>query len=214
VTRITKNLDDLHQRILAACRAAERNENEVSLLAVSKRHSTAAIREAMAAGLDAMGENYVQEALEKIAGNYPELSCDDEPSVTGSNFFQTLHLSLALEKTGDPECATLLLNKVLARLETLPRLGSAGYGIADVESYARLGNRNEAIASLRRAIDGRFRAFWWAQGEKSPHTLSLHEDPEFAAMMLEIKADMALQLTRVREMRANGELPDIPVPQT
>ena len=157
--------------------------------------------------------NY-QEALERIAGNYPELSCDDEPSVTRSNFSQALNLSLALEKTGDPECATLLLNKVLARLQTIPRLGSTGYGIADVESYARLGNSDEAIASLRRAIDGHYRAFWWAQGEKSPHTLSLHEDPEFAAMMLEIKADMALQLARVREMRANGELPDILVPQT
>jgi hypothetical protein len=33
-------------------------------------------------------------------------------------------------------------------------------------------------------------------------------------MMLEIKADMALQLARVREMRVTGELPDIPVPQT
>ena len=157
--------------------------------------------------------NY-REALEKIAGNYPELSCDDEPSVTRFNFFQALNLSLALEKTGDSRCATLLLNKVLARLQTLPRLGSGGYGIADVESYARLGNRDEAIASLRRAIDGHYRAFWWAQGEKSPHTLSLHEDPEFAAMILEIKADMALQLARVREMRANGELPDILVPQT
>jgi TolB-like protein/Tfp pilus assembly protein PilF len=155
-----------------------------------------------------------REALEKFAGRYPELSCENEPSVTRSNLFQALNLSLALEKTGDPECATLLLNKVLARLQTLPRMGSAGYGIADVGAYARLGKTEEAIAALRRAVDGHYRALWWTQVEKSPHIFSLREDPEFSAMMLEIKADMALQLARVREMRANGELPDIPVPQT
>jgi pyridoxal phosphate enzyme (YggS family) len=71
VTRITKNLEDLHQRISAACRAAERSENEVSLLAVSKRHDIASIREAAAAGLNSFGENYVQEALEKVAALGP-----------------------------------------------------------------------------------------------------------------------------------------------
>jgi len=154
-----------------------------------------------------------REALKKFAPIYPELQCGDQLSVTRFNVFLALNLSLALEETGDPECAALLLNKVIARLKTLPRLGSAGYGIVDVEAYARLGKRNEAIASLRHAIDSRYRAFWWAQGEKSAHTFSLREDPEFTAMMQELKADMALQLARVREMRANGELPDIPVPQ-
>ena len=66
MTRITKNLHDLKRRISAACAEAGRNENEVSVLAVSKRHGAAAIREAAAAGLHAMGENYLQEALEKI----------------------------------------------------------------------------------------------------------------------------------------------------
>jgi pyridoxal phosphate enzyme (YggS family) len=66
VTQITKNLDTLNKRIRAACKAAGRNENEVSLLAVSKRHSTASVSDALAAGLRSMGENYLQEALEKI----------------------------------------------------------------------------------------------------------------------------------------------------
>jgi len=64
--RITKNLHDLKQRIAAACMETGRNENDVSILAVSKRHDADAIREAAAAGLQAMGENYLQEALEKI----------------------------------------------------------------------------------------------------------------------------------------------------
>jgi len=71
--RITKNLHDLEQRISAACSVSGRNENEVSILAVSKRHSAESVREALAAGLHAMGENYLQEALEKIPLFGPEI---------------------------------------------------------------------------------------------------------------------------------------------
>jgi pyridoxal phosphate enzyme (YggS family) len=71
--RITKNLEDLRNRISAACAAAGRSENDVSILAVSKRHSIESIREAAAAGLRSMGENYVQEAIEKISQLGPEI---------------------------------------------------------------------------------------------------------------------------------------------
>ncbi len=66
MTRITKHLVNLQNRIARAAAAAGRNENEVSILAVSKRHDVDAVHEAYAAGLKAMGENYLQEALEKI----------------------------------------------------------------------------------------------------------------------------------------------------
>ncbi len=39
---------------------------------------------------------------------------------------------------------------------------------------------------------------------------SLHDEPEFQAMIEEIEADMAEQLARVREMERNGELEPIP----
>jgi TolB-like protein/Flp pilus assembly protein TadD len=153
------------------------------------------------------------EAVEEYARLIPGLLCDDELAITRFNFLQALHLSLALEKTGERECATLLLNSFLERLQTIPRMGTAGFGIVDVEAYARLGKRKEAIASLRRAIDDGYRAFWWSQGLKSPHTQSLRDDPEFIAMMREIEEDMALQLAQVREMQAKGELPEIPMRQ-
>jgi pyridoxal phosphate enzyme (YggS family) len=71
--RITKNLQDLKQQISAACDGAGRNENDVSILAVSKRHSADSIREAAAAGLHSMGENYLQEALGKVPLFGPEI---------------------------------------------------------------------------------------------------------------------------------------------
>lgn len=66
MTQITKNLEKLRSRIARAATAAGRNENEVSLLPVSKRHPVDSIENAHAAGLSSMAENYLQEALEKI----------------------------------------------------------------------------------------------------------------------------------------------------
>ena len=53
-------------RIAAACRAAGRSADGVTLLAVGKTFPADRLREAHAAGIRAFGENYVQEALAKI----------------------------------------------------------------------------------------------------------------------------------------------------
>ena len=54
-------------RIDAACRAALRNPQTVTLLAVSKTFGPEAVIEAGDAGQRAFGENYLQEALDKMA---------------------------------------------------------------------------------------------------------------------------------------------------
>ncbi|MEK0417805.1 MAG: hypothetical protein RI949_1811 [Pseudomonadota bacterium] len=54
-------------RIAQACAQAERAVQTVKLLAVSKTQPSDAVREAVAAGLHDFGENYVQEALDKMA---------------------------------------------------------------------------------------------------------------------------------------------------
>jgi hypothetical protein len=66
MSTITENLHHVHRRIAAACTAAQRPVQSVTLLAVSKTFGADAVREAHAAGQRAFGENYVQEALEKI----------------------------------------------------------------------------------------------------------------------------------------------------
>jgi pyridoxal phosphate enzyme (YggS family) len=64
---IADNLQAVRGRISSAARAAGRDAAAVSLLAVSKTHTPALIREAYAAGQRAFGENYVQEAEAKMA---------------------------------------------------------------------------------------------------------------------------------------------------
>jgi pyridoxal phosphate enzyme (YggS family) len=66
-TSIAENLRLVRQRITRACEVAERDPQHVTLLAVSKTCPAASVRAAHAAGQRAFGENYVQEALAKIA---------------------------------------------------------------------------------------------------------------------------------------------------
>ena len=63
---ISANLQSVHARIAAACKAAGRDVNDVTLLAVSKTFGADAVQEAFAAGQTAFGENYIQEAVEKM----------------------------------------------------------------------------------------------------------------------------------------------------
>lgn len=58
--------DALLERIAAAASRAGRDAREVTLVAVTKTHPSALIREAFRAGLREFGENRVQEAGEKI----------------------------------------------------------------------------------------------------------------------------------------------------
>jgi pyridoxal phosphate enzyme (YggS family) len=67
MSTIQTRLLAVRARIDAACQAANRNPQVVTLLAVSKTFGPDAVREAHAAGQTAFGENYIQEAVEKIA---------------------------------------------------------------------------------------------------------------------------------------------------
>ncbi|MDZ7591253.1 MAG: YggS family pyridoxal phosphate-dependent enzyme [Rubrivivax sp.] len=64
---IESNLQEVKRRISGAALAVGRPAAGVRLLAVSKTFGADAVRQAHAAGQRAFGENYVQEALEKIA---------------------------------------------------------------------------------------------------------------------------------------------------
>lgn len=69
---IASNLAEVREQIATACRKAGRREDEVTLIAVSKTKSAAAVREAWDAGQREFGESYVQEFLDKHEA--PELS--------------------------------------------------------------------------------------------------------------------------------------------
>ena len=64
---IAENLRSVRQRMDAAARAAGRDPGSVLLVGASKMNGADACREAVAAGIDALGENRVQEMTAKLA---------------------------------------------------------------------------------------------------------------------------------------------------
>src|SRR3990167_2758216 len=66
MTTIAANLQDVRERLGAACRAAGRSPSSVQLLAVSKTFGPEVVVQAFEAGQRAFGENYIQEAARKI----------------------------------------------------------------------------------------------------------------------------------------------------
>jgi len=67
MTTISHNLQQVLERISVACAQAQRPTDAVTLLAVSKTWGASAVREAHAAGQTCFGENYIQEAVDKMA---------------------------------------------------------------------------------------------------------------------------------------------------
>jgi pyridoxal phosphate enzyme (YggS family) len=63
---VEAKLQQVRTRIANACETSQRPVQSVTLLAVTKTFGPQAVRDALAAGQHAFGENYVQEALEKI----------------------------------------------------------------------------------------------------------------------------------------------------
>ena len=142
-------------------------------------------------------------AFEKIA---PELLNEDSPAIGSRNYRAAIDLALILFETGEHERAEWLLEGSLEYIRQIPRLGSSGYQIADVQIYALQGDPPKALSALRRAIDEGWRNLWWYYLKHDPALESLHDEPEYQAMVAEIEADMAAQLERVYEMERNGEL--------
>jgi len=71
VTRITEQLARLRARIEAAALAAGRNPADIRLLGVSKRQPVDRVKAAIAAGITELGENYLQDALPRMAACGP-----------------------------------------------------------------------------------------------------------------------------------------------
>lgn len=66
---IQENIAEIRRRIAVACAECGRDPKEITLVGASKMNDAAACREAIAAGIDVLGENRVQEMTEKLKEN-------------------------------------------------------------------------------------------------------------------------------------------------
>ncbi len=136
---------------------------------------------------------------------FPPLVRDD-PFVFYFNGAAAVSLAVLRNATGDEQAAGILLTKAL---QTLDNVESVYVPPTRVAIYAIQGEVDRAIERLRELVDAGWREGWWRL-EREPIYEPLWGDPEFQAIMDEVRVDMAAQLERVREMERKGELEPIP----
>ena len=137
-------------------------------------------------------------ARSRYAQYYPDLLSDD-PGIGPTNYRAAVDLAAVLQKTGEQERADRLFNDALKYIQGIRRLGYTGYGIRDVEIYALQGNKKQALAALRQAVDNDWRWYWKIKLAHTANIDSIRKEPEFQTMATKIKTDMARQLAHVRE---------------
>ena len=133
-------------------------------------------------------------ARARYASAYPELLSSPAPRVDPENSTAALDLALVLQKTGEFDRASALLEAGEKVIRSLPRLGSTGYGIADAQIHALRGETFKALTALREAEKAGWRGVTWRYyRDVDPKLASIRNEPEFKAVFADIERDMARQ---------------------
>jgi PLP dependent protein len=152
MSTIAHNLQAVDASIRAAVNAAGRSRADVQLLAVSKTFGSAAVLEAVAAGQTAFGENYLQEALDKMAAvatALPEKKIDwhfigpiqsnkTRPIALHFDWVHTverLKVAQRLSEQRPPECAPL---DICIQVNISGEASKSGVDPAELPELARL----------------------------------------------------------------------------
>jgi pyridoxal phosphate enzyme (YggS family) len=153
---IHDNLQAVRQRIARAAAAAGRDPSTVTLLAVSKTHPAALVEQALAGGQRAFGENYVQEAVEKmdaLAGNGvvwhligPLQSNKTKLAAARFDWVHTLESEKIARRLSGQRPAGMVPLNVLIQVNVSGEASKSGVAPADV---TRLASAVSSLPSLR-----------------------------------------------------------------
>jgi hypothetical protein len=135
-------------------------------------------------------------ARARYAKAFPHLLAKELPGFTDLDLV-AIDLALVLQHTGEGERAKALLDRCEAYLATIPRMGTSGYGIADVVIHALRGDTSTALAKLREAEQAGWRTSWRYARDFDPNLASIRNEPEFKAVFADIERDMAQQRARL-----------------
>jgi TolB-like protein/Tfp pilus assembly protein PilF len=163
-----------------------------------------------------LAAGHYEKIIARYLTDYPELGEGKVPSLVSGGIDEMLPITLSLAsvylQAGEEAKAESLLSAAESEIPHWPQTAAwgVGYGFANVDLHALRGDKEKALAALRKGAENRTRYMWRLQLLYNPNLESLLDEPEFQVVIAEIEADMAEQLARVREMERNGELAPIP----
>ncbi len=161
-------------------------------------------------GLNDRRNGEVERAMRRYRNAFPQWFEDAEPEIKQYNFISAVFLAFFLREAGDEPRSDLLLDRILAFMQPLPRVGGYGYAPFKAYAFAVRGDKRESLAALRAAVDDGWRNFWRLFLKYDPVFASLQDAPEYQAIVAGVEADMAAQLENARAMEARGELAPLP----
>ncbi len=120
----------------------------------------------------------------------PILGSDARITIDRNTARDAVKLAYIEQREGHKDKAVELLNASLQALRDLPRVGTFGFGIRDVQIYALLGRTEDALTALRDALDQGYRGSIFFDGwllEMDPYLDSIRKDPRFGLMADELQ---------------------------
>lgn len=146
-SELHKHFTEVKQQIQQAAEAANRSSDSIALLAVSKTKPASAIAELYRAGQRQFGENYVQEAIDKIAQlqEFPEIiwhfigPLQSNKTKDVANHFDWVH-SIDREKLvrrlNNQRSDTLAPLNILIQVNIDDEESKAGVSLEEIEALA------------------------------------------------------------------------------
>lgn len=137
-------------------------------------------------------------ARKLMAESFPWM-LEDGLEIAVNDLNTAIVFAAILNASGEIQRRDVLLLAVEERIATLHRIRGHGFGILDVYIHAMRGDRDQAIAALREAIDSGWRTSWaqldssWWLLEDDWRLASLHQDPEFIVLVEELETDIEAQ---------------------
>ena len=149
-------------------------------------------------------------ALRRYGEEYPQFIDKPDPKFDLHTVDNAIQVAWLMLEAGQVENGLRLLDQAEAFHHTIPRMGWGGSWVQPATIHMLRGDHDKALASLRETVDLGWRGYWRQVLLHAPIFEPIRDEPEFQALITEIKADMAKQLTNVGEMEAKGELAPIP----
>jgi len=149
---IVENIESLKTLIAKAAGSVERDVSDISLVAVSKMHSSDAIRAALDAGQRVFGENRVQEAMDKwppIKAEYPDVRLHLIGPLQTNKVREAVALFDVIETVDRPKLANKLSEEMKKQSRMLPCFIQVNTGEEDQKAGVLPAESDAFISSCR-----------------------------------------------------------------